>query len=52
MSHIDDLREQTYQEARALLKAHRKCAIIRPTGFGKTGLLTRFIASGEYNKIL
>lgn len=52
MRDVNELREQTYNEAHQLLDKYGKCAIIRPTGFGKTGLLTRFIASGEYKKVL
>jgi len=40
---IQLLRDQTYQEALQLLNQYQKCAIIRPTGFGKTGLLTRIL---------
>ena len=51
MTKIEKLRESTYQEAVDLLNNFGQCAIIRPTGFGKTGLLTRFIKSGKYKKI-
>lgn len=50
MKKIDKLREQTYLETKELLEKYHKCAIIRPTGFGKTGLLTRLI--NDYNKVL
>lgn len=52
MEKIDILREQTYQEACDLLNTYGRCAVIRPTGFGKTGLLVRLIKSGRYKKIL
>lgn len=52
MTKIEKLRESTYQEVVQLLNEFGKCAIIRPTGFGKTGILTKFIKSGTYNKIL
>ena len=52
MKKIDRLRQETYDEAMALLKKYRKCAIIRPTGFGKTGILTKVIRSGKFKKIL
>lgn len=52
MTKIEELRESTYQEAVELLNTYGQCAIIRPTGFGKTGILTRFIKSGLYKKIL
>ena len=52
MRKIDRLRKETYNEAVALLKKYGKCAIIRPTGFGKTGILTKMIKQGGYKKIL
>lgn len=53
MKKIDRLRKETYEEAMQLLsKKPHKCAIIRPTGFGKTGILTKVIKSGKYKKIL
>lgn len=52
MTKVQRLRNETYQEACDLLDEYGKCAIIRPTGFGKTGILTRFIKSGRYQKIL
>ena len=52
MKKIDRLRNETYNEAVELIEKENKCAIIRPTGFGKTGILTKFIKSGKYNKIL
>lgn len=47
---IEKLRDKTYQEAKKLLSKYGKAAIIRPTGFGKTGILTRFIR--DYDKVL
>ena len=38
---IEQRRNETYMEAMDLLKQFNKCAIIRPCGFGKTGLCTR-----------
>ena len=52
MKNIDSLRYKTYKEACSILEKYGKCVIIRPTGFGKTGLLTRFIRSGRYKNIL
>lgn len=52
MKKIDRLRKETYNEALYLLETQKKCAIIRPTGFGKTGILTEIIKSGLYNKVL
>lgn len=53
MKKIDRLRQEAYEETLALLeqKPH-KAVIIRPTGFGKTGILTKLIRSGKYKKIL
>ena len=52
MTKIDTLRDKTYKEACKILKVYGKCAIIRPTGFGKTGILTRFIKDGNYKNIV
>ena len=52
MTKVQRLRNETYNEACDLLQKYGQCAIIRPTGFGKTGILTRFIKSGKYKKIL
>lgn len=43
MSKIDELRYNTYLEAKDLLNKYGKACIIRPTGFGKTGISTRII---------
>ena len=40
-------REQTYRDAREKLDRHGRCAVIRPTGFGKTGILTRFLREAD-----
>lgn len=50
MDKITQLREDTYQETKELLATYHKCAIIRPTGFGKTGILTRLIR--DHNHVL
>lgn len=52
MTKIETLRDKTYKEACKILKVYGKCAIIRPTGFGKTGILTRFIKDGNYKNIV
>lgn len=52
MTKVEKLRLKTYNEAVTQLKKYGKCAIIRPTGFGKTGILTKFIKSDTYKKIL
>lgn len=41
---------KTNKDARSLLKKHHKCAILRPTGFGKTFTLTDLIK--DYKKVL
>lgn len=41
---ITQLRNQAYEEAIILLEQHQKAVIVRPTGFGKTGILTRFLS--------
>lgn len=50
MTKAQKLRNKTYQEAKELLQEHKRCAIIRPTGFGKTGILTRLIK--DYKNVL
>lgn len=40
---IEQLRYQAYIEANMMLEEYSKACIIRPMGFGKTGILTRFI---------
>lgn len=50
MSIVDKRREETYKDARACLDKYGKCAIIRPPGFGKTGILTKFLT--EYGNVL
>ena len=58
MKNINKLREDTYTEAKALLKTYGKACIVRPTGFGKTGILTKLIkdhilcATGSEVKVL
>ena len=52
MQKVEQLRQDTYEEAMALLNRYKRCAIIRPTGFGKTGILTKIIKSGKYKRIL
>lgn len=50
MSKIEELRDATYYETKGLLAKYHKCAILRPTGFGKTGILTRLIR--DYQNVL
>ena len=52
MKKIDRLRKETYDDMMRLLNEFGKCAVIRPTGFGKTGILTKLIKSKTYNNIL
>ena len=49
---VEQLRDKTYNEAIKNLKKYGKCAMIRPTGFGKTGILVRIIKDDKYKKIL
>lgn len=42
--------QKTLRDARKLLRKYHKCLIVRPTGFGKTWLLTELIRS--YKKVL
>ena len=44
MPDIQKLRNDTYKEAVRLLKRYKKAVIIRPTGYGKTGLLTKILS--------
>lgn len=50
MVNVQDLRDSTYEEAKELLSKYHKCVIIRPTSYGKTGILTRLIR--DYKKVL
>lgn len=45
---IEKRRLDTLKEAKHLLNSKGKCAIIRPTGFGKTGILTELL-KGYHN---
>ena len=47
---VNRRREETYTEAKNIVMEKGKVLIIRPTGFGKTGILTRFIR--DYTKDL
>lgn len=47
---ISKLRNDTYLNAKRVLAETNDCVIIRPTGFGKTGILTKFI--DDYTNIL
>lgn len=49
MSKIDKEREKTYQDVKELFCKYGRCALVRPTGFGKTGILTRLLK--EYKKV-
>ena len=40
---VNDLRKKTEQEAIADLAKYSKHCIVRPTGFGKTGMLTNIL---------
>lgn len=45
---IEKLRQQTYDETVAMLSKTHKCCIIRPTGFGKTGILTKLLKNYKH----
>ena len=45
---IEKIRERTYEEMCQLLDNRGRAAVIRPTGWGKTGVLTRLLKSGKY----
>ena len=47
---IERLRKKTKDEAVKMLKEHNKCCIVRPTGFGKTGILTDILK--DYKRVL
>lgn len=50
MSKIERLRDKAYSETVDLLQLYSRAVIVRPTGFGKTGILTRLIH--DYHKII
>lgn len=49
---VDDIREATYQDMVEKLNEFHRCAVLRPTGFGKTFMLTRLLGSDQYTSIL
>lgn len=49
---IDKLREHTYVNLKENLVKYGKCTLVRPTGFGKTGILTRLIKEFKQVNIL
>lgn len=44
------LQDETFLEVTQLLSKHHRCAVIRPTGWGKTHLFSRLIKN--YNRVL
>lgn len=50
ISHIHEEQTRTLQDIRSKLSTFHKCAVIRPTGFGKTYLLTELIK--DYKNVL
>ena len=50
MTKIEQLRHETYLDLKQKLNKYGKCALIRPTGFGKTGILTKLLK--EYKNVL
>lgn len=52
MCKVEDIRTKTYEDLLVKLKEHGKCAVIRPTGFGKTFMLTSLLNEKKYQNIL
>ena len=50
MTKIEEVRRRTYDDVVEKLQQYGKCIIIRPTGYGKTWLLTDLIS--QYKKVL
>lgn len=50
MTRTEELRKTTYNDLKDKLNQYGKCALVRPTGFGKTGILTRLIK--EYKNVV
>lgn len=44
----NELRKRTYDDMLRVLRSDGRCAVIRPTGFGKTWILTKLLKSGIY----
>lgn len=44
--------KSTLLEANSLLEKHGKCAILRPTGFGKTVMMSQIASQFKYEKVL
>ena len=44
--------KQTLLEANSLLDKHGKCVILRPTGFGKTVMMSQIASQFKYEKVL
>lgn len=52
MTKIETIREDTYCDLLKKLHQYHKCSLIRPTGFGKTWMLTKLIQEPEFKNIL
>ena len=50
MTKIEKIRLETYNDLVEKLNKYGKCALIRPTGFGKTGILTKLLKN--YKNVL
>lgn len=50
MKTIQDVRDATFDELQDKLLTYGRCMVIRPTGFGKTYMMTRLMT--VYNKVL
>lgn len=49
---IKEVQKETLKETLQALNRYHKVAVIRPTGFGKTWMLTKLISKTEYKKVL
>lgn len=52
MNSVIDVRTKTYEDLIEKLNKYKRCAVIRPTGFGKTYLLTNLLSLDKYKSIL
>lgn len=50
MTKTEEIRKTTYNDLKDKLNQYGKCALVRPTGFGKTGILTKLIK--EYKNVV
>ena len=48
----DDVRKATFEDLERQLEEYNMCTVVRPTGFGKTYLLTELISKPRYKNVL